>query len=41
MKIIYNDGSTLECSYIEISERNIYADEIYIIHIEDVERIED
>lgn len=41
MRIIYNDGSELECTCIEISERHLYVDDVYIIHVEDIERIEE
>lgn len=41
MKIIYQDDSVLECSTIEISDRHLYVDDIYVIHVEDVKSIEE
>lgn len=41
MKIIYNDGSILECSTIEISGNHIYADDIYVVNVDDIEIIEE
>ena len=41
MTIIYKDGGKLECSSIEIYGNTLYADDIYIIPIDDVELIED
>ena len=40
MTIIYKDGGKLECSNIEICGDMIYADDMYTISIDDVERIE-
>lgn len=40
MTIIYKDGGTLECSSIEVCGDAFYADDIYIIPIDDVELIE-
>ena len=41
MKIIYYDGGVLTCSYFEIDNQHIYADDVYIVDINDVERVED
>lgn len=41
MKIIYSDNSVLEVSYIEISGRELYCDDIYVVNIEDIDHIED
>ena len=41
MKIIYNAGGILECSTIEISGNYIYADDIYVVNVDDIEIIEE
>lgn len=41
MKIIYTDGSILEASVVFIEGNNINADDIYIVPIEEILRIED
>ena len=41
MKIIYTDGSILEASILVIEDKEIIADDIYNVPIEDVLRIED
>ena len=41
MKIIYKDGSALECYTIEICGGELYCDDMYIVPVDDVERIED
>lgn len=41
MTIIYNDGSTLECSEIEISYDVLIADGYREVPIEDIEKITD
>ncbi len=39
MKIIYYDGSVLHCSSIEIGEKELIADEIYVVPLIEVQRI--
>lgn len=41
MKIIYYDGSILTCSIIWIEDNNLIADDIYIIPLYEVLRIEE
>ena len=41
MKIIYYDGSTLECSSIYVTENTLIADDIYTIPLIEVQRIEE
>lgn len=40
MTIIYNDGSKLECSTIELCGNELFCDEYRIVPMCDVERIE-
>lgn len=39
MKIIYTDGSILECNKIIIEDDTIVADDLYTIFIDDIEEI--
>lgn len=41
MKIIYEDGSVLDCHKIEIADDHVYADDIYCVLVEDVKEITD
>ena len=41
MKIIYHDGSILECSTIWVEDNSIIADGIYVIPLYEVLRIEE
>lgn len=41
MQIIYNDGGVLTCSRIEISGNKLYADDMYIVSLDDVQVILD
>lgn len=43
MKIVYNDGSVLTCSHIEVfgNIKEILADGIYSVNIEEIESIEE
>lgn len=41
MKIIYYDGSTLECSSIHVTENTLIADDIYTVPLIEVQRIEE
>lgn len=41
MKIIYYDGSTLECSSIYVTENTLIADDIYTVPLIEVQRIEE
>lgn len=41
MKIIYYDGSVLTCNHILISDKEIIADDIYVIPLIEVQRIEE
>jgi len=40
MIIYYYDGSTLNCNTIQIYGDSLYCDEVYIVPICDVEKIE-
>lgn len=40
MRIIYNDGSVLECNHIEIIGDRLFCDEVYIVDIYDIDHIE-
>ena len=40
MKIIYYDGSILECNTIYFTEKELIADDVYVIPIVEVLRIE-
>lgn len=40
MKIIYYDGSTLRCNSLYFTEKEVIADDIYIIPIVEILRIE-
>ena len=41
MKIIYYDGSELECSSIYVAENELIADDIYTVPLIEVQRIEE
>ena len=43
MKVVYYDGSTLECNSIDIIEdgKTLIADDIYIVPVAQVQRIID
>ena len=41
MTIIYKDGGFLNCSSIEICGNVLYVDQIYEVHIDEVESIID
>jgi hypothetical protein len=41
MKIIYIDGSVLECNKIEILGSNLYCDDYRIVSVFDIDHIED
>lgn len=41
MKIIYTDGSVLQCSEIRVEDNVLIADDIYIIPIYEIARIEE
>lgn len=41
MQINYKDGSTLECTVIEIAGADLIADEMYVIPIDEVADITD
>jgi hypothetical protein len=41
MKIIYYDGSTLECSSIYVTADELIADDIYVVPLIEVQRIEE
>lgn len=41
MQIIYNDGGVLTCSRIEISGNSLYADDMYIVRMDEVQCIID
>ena len=41
MKIIYYDGSILKCSTIELNEKEMIADGIYVVPLVEVLRIEE
>jgi hypothetical protein len=40
MKVIYKDGSVLECYEIIFAGDHIICDDIYIVPIEDIDRVE-
>ncbi len=40
MKIIYYDGSVLHCSSLYFTEKEAIADDMYIIPIIEIQRIE-
>lgn len=39
MKIVYDDGSTLECGTIEIEGSTLIADEYYLVDVDEVREI--
>lgn len=41
MQIIYNDGGVLTCNRIEISGNTLYADDMYIVRLDEVQVIVD
>ena len=41
MKIIYEDGSVLDCHKIEIADNHVYADDMYCVLVADVKEIAD
>lgn len=41
MKVIYTDGSVLECNTIQIDYNAIYCDLVYTVHIDEIDHIED
>lgn len=41
MRIVYQDGSKIHGSYIEIADKHLYVDDIYTIHLDDVSHIEE
>lgn len=41
MVVVYTDGSTLECSRIEICGNDLYCDDYRIVPICDVDHIEE
>ena len=41
MKIHYYDGGVLECSRILVDDKNLIADDVYIVPLIEVLRIED
>lgn len=41
MRIIYYDGGVLECSEIYFTEKELIADDIYVVPIVEVQRIEE
>ena len=40
MTIVYKDGGLLSCSTVEVSCRELFCDDVYIVPIEDVDHIE-
>lgn len=41
MRIIYTDGSILECSTIEICGNDLFCDDYRIVPVTDIEKIEE
>ena len=40
MKIIYYDGSVLHCNSLYFTEKEVIADDVYIIPLIEIQRIE-
>lgn len=40
MRVIYKDGSVLECYEITFEDDHIICDDIYIVPIEDISKVE-
>ena len=40
MRVMYNDGSELECYEIIFEDGEIICDDIYTVPIEDIDRVE-
>lgn len=41
MRIVYKDGSILTVARIEVYEKELYCDDVYIVDIPDVDHIEE